>query len=202
MLLVITRIVYFITFILSFFVLSKVEVKKKIKEVKSISLILEVGAFFDILVLITSMNYSAKLMGFLYSFIFPICILFEYKLSVLKNYLLLTFILTFAVLFYWQFNILMIKKNFLFFIYFFLLIQITSISISIYKTLKYNLKLTAKNYFYHLILGLLILDLFFFFGYYKVIDFEITVWMQFLTFYLVYLNILRIAYVFYVAKNI
>lgn len=202
MLTIITRLVYFITFILSFFLLNKAEAKYKIKEVKSVSFILEVGAFFDILILITSIHTSAKSMGFLYSFIFPLCILFEQKLSAYKNYLILNFILIGAALFYWQFNVIFIKKHFLFFFYLFLLIQITAISFNIYKTFKYIIKLKASNYFYHLILGLLVLDLFFFFGYYKIIDFEISVWMLFLTFYLIYLNILRVSYIFYVAKNL
>jgi hypothetical protein len=202
MLIIVTNIIFFITFILTFVLSGKIELNKKVKELKSISFIFEIGAFFDIMIFILNKYHNAKLLGFLYSIIFPICILFEHKLSALKNYFLITFILIVVVLFYWQFNVVFIKKNFSFFFYIFLPIQITAISISVYKTLQYKIKLSARNYFYHLIVGLLVLDLFYFLGYYRVIDFEISVWMQFLTFYLIYLNIMRVSYITYVAKNL
>lgn len=176
---------------------------KKFETIAPISLFLLIGAFFDIMIFVFQRdNNSSRILAASYWIIIPINILFANKIVRINFIIILPFLLflSFFLIHYFDYNYFI--NNIDFISYPFIFLMIASIFSTIHNCFKYKKKLTAINYFYYLILCSLILDLFFFLGYYQIITFENTVWVLFFKFYLIYLNFIRAIYIFYVAKNI
>lgn len=83
-----------------------------------------------------------------------------------------------------------------------LLLLILSMIICIKRTLRIDKKLKPVNYFYYLLFGFLVLELFYFLSEYKVISFQLSFWMKFLYCYTIYQILFKSIYIFYVLKII
>ena len=198
---VITGILFFVIFILTIIIQWK---KNKIfYELKSITYILQLGSIFDIWSLFFQNQYNtAQNLVVLYSLVFTLYIfLSDFIKNDRKNILqLFLFVLIPIFCIYTDFKSIysiFFKYVFLIIVIFYLLAIITTL----YRCFQIKLRLKAINYFYFLLLGFIILDLFYFLGYYHVIDFKMSFWIIFLNFYLIYLNAIRLIYIIYVSKN-
>ena len=162
-----------------------------------------IGAFFDIMIFIYQLDYnSSRILAATYWVIIPFNILFASKISRINFIIILTFLAIISLLLIQYFNYNFFINNIESITYLFIFLMIASIFYTIHICFDYKKKLTALNYFYYLILCSLILDLFFFLGYYQIIAFENSVWVLFFKCYLIYLMFIRTVYIFYVAKNL
>lgn len=209
-LITITEIISFITFFVSVFAIGKSNKNKKLFDIKPITVVIQIEALFDIMVLfiaISNNHHNAMLnISFLYSIIYPSYVILANKLtSNRKNKAYFTtlgvvFLLLLVFTIFVDYTIL--KKIKSYFIFVCIILYLAAIITAIHRSLHFKHKLVAKNYFYYLLVGFLISDLFWFMGYYRVIDFEMTIWMQFLYFYLIFMNIIRVIYLGYVVKSL
>jgi len=205
----ITRIVYFITFFVSIIAIWKSNKNKIIFDIKPISVIIQIQAMFDVMVyfLKTANNENAMLNStFLYSMIYPTYVIFAKKIASNKKpygvFITFGIVFLFLLLFDIYVDYQLLKNNKTLLIFVSILLYLASIIITIYRSLHFKHKLVAKNYFYYLLVGFLISDLFWFMGYYRIIDFEMTIWMQFFYFYVIFMNIIRVIYIRYVVKSL
>jgi hypothetical protein len=205
----ITRIVYFITFFVSIIAIWKSNKNKIIFDIKPISVIIQIQAMFDVMVyfLKTANNENAMLNStFLYSMIYPTYVIFAKKIASNKKpygvFITFGIVFLFLLLFDIYVDYQLLKNNKTLLIFVSILLYLASIIITIYRSLHFKHKLVAKNYFYYLLVGFLISDLFWFMGYYRIIDFEMTIWMQFFYFYVIFMNIIRVIYIGYVVKSL
>lgn len=206
----ITKIICFVTFFLSVFAIWKSNKNKNLFDIKPITLVIQIEALFDIMMLfiaITNNHRNAMSnLSFLYSIIYPCYVILANKLtSNRKNQVYFTtlgvfflFLLVFTI--FVDYTIL--KKIKPYFIFVCIILYLTAIITAIYRSLHFKHKLVAKNYFYYLLVGFLISDLFYFLCEFRIIDFEMSVWMPFLYFYLIFMNIIRVIYIGYVVKSI
>lgn len=201
MFLIISDFIFIATFLVTILSNWKANKNKRLLEIAPISIILQVGAFFDIMILVFQDPNSSRLLDIFYWVAFQFTILFADKIpktwSIIVTPVLLLLSLTLIRVFDYSF----LKNDLIYFVYPLILLQICSILFTAYNSLNHKRKLTAINYFYYLLLGFLMLDLMFFLGYYHIIKFDFSIWMIFLKFYAFYLNILRVIYILYVAKN-
>ena len=199
----ISIVISLITYILNLISNWKSNSNKWIKKITPITNILQVGCIFDILLLIFNSSISSmKILGLLYTIFFPLNILLKNEFSRIKNVafqIILILISLFCVL---NVESNTIENHFNQIKYFLVILQLAAIIFSFYNSFKHKVKLNEKNYFYFLILGFVILDFFYFLGYYEIIIFDTKTWISFFTYYLLYLNLLRIIYIIYVAKHL
>jgi hypothetical protein len=205
----ITRIVYFITFFVSIIAIWKSNKNKILLDIKPISVIIQIQAMFDVMVYFfkTANNENAMLNStFLYSMIYPTYVIFAKKIASNKKpygvFITFGIVFLFLLLFDIYVDYQLLKNNKTLLIFVSILLYLASIIITIYRSLHFKHKLVAKNYFYYLLVGFLISDLFWFMGYYRIIDFEMTIWMQFFYFYVIFMNIIRVIYIRYVVKSL
>jgi hypothetical protein len=190
-----------ITLLISF--LAQFKKNKKIIEITAIGLILQFGSYFDVwsFVFRNNFNESSTLL-FLYSLVFPLFVSSSEILCRLKKEKIL-------ILLYLAIPVFCICVDYkivytFIFSYVFLIILILyfiAIIVCFWNCFKFKFKLTENNYLYFSLLGFIVLDLFYYLGFYHVIDFKMSVWMTFLNFYLIYLSLLRVVYIIYVSKN-
>lgn len=202
MLLIISDIIFITTFIVAFIVSWKEKNNKKLQEIAPISNILLIGALFDILILIFQDHNSSRVLGIFYWLVFPITVIFSKKISILKTTFVLSTILSLSLILIHFVDYDFLKNYLIYIIYPLILVIIISIMYTTENCFNYKRRLTAINYFYYLILGFMLIELFFFLCYYQIIIFNFSVWTIFLYFFIFYLNILRIIYLVYAAKNI
>ena len=205
----ITRIVYFITFFVSIIAIWKSNKNKILFDIKPISVIIQIEAMFDVMVYFFKIanNDNAILNStFLYSIIYPTCVIFAKKIAFNKKpygvFITFGIVFLFLLLFDIYVDYQLLKNNKTLLIFVSILLYLAAIIITIYRSLHFKHKLVAKNYFYYLLVGFLISDLFYFLCHYRIIDFEMTIWMQFLYFYLIFMNIIRVIYIGYVVKSL
>ena len=205
----ITRIVYFITFFVSIIAIWKSNKNKILFDIKPISVIIQIQAMFDVMVYFfkTANNENSMLNStFLYSMIYPTYVIFAKKIASNKKpygvFITFGIVFLFLLLFDIYVDYQLLKNNKTLLIFVSILLYLASIIITIYRSLHFKHKLVAKNYFYYLLVGFLISDLFWFMGYYRIIDFEMTIWMQFFYFYVIFMNIIRVIYIGYVVKSL
>jgi hypothetical protein len=190
------------TFIVAFFASIKAVKNTNYKNTLPISKILLIGGYFDLMMIFFQNDNSTRILYVLYTMSFPLFILLVNKLLKIKN---LTTLLSFFLISI--FSIYSISYNSII-VYFkytipsLLLLQIITIFICGYRSLNYKIKLMPINYFYLLVFGFVILDLFYFLGYFEVIVFNYGIWIRFLNYYLIYLTFLRLLYIIYAIKNI
>ena len=196
-----TSVVYFTIFILT--VIIQWKKNKVFKELSSITYIFQLGAIFDIWSLFFRNQYNAaQNIVFLYSLVFTLYVIFSnYINNGRKNivqFLLFILIPIFCICV--DFKLLykiLFKYVFLIILFFYLVAILTCLL----RCFQFNIKLKAVNYFFFLLLGFILIDLFYYLGFYHVIEFKMSIWMVFLNFYLIYLNVIRLIYIFYVSKN-
>ena len=206
----ILEIISFISFFVSVFAIWKSNKNKNLFDIKPITFIIQIEALFDIMALFISNTNNHRNaifnLSFLCSIIYPSYVILANKLtSNRKNKAYFTtlgvvFLFILAFIIFVDYTIL--KKNKPYFIFVCIILYLAAIITAIHRSLHFKHKLVAKNYFYYLLVGFLIIDLFWFMGYYRVIDFEMTIWMQFLYFYLIFMNIIRVIYIGYVVKSL
>jgi hypothetical protein len=81
-----------------------------------------------------------------------------------------------------------------------IMLQIFSIIACSYKVLSHKRILQPVNYLFYLLLGFLILDIFWFLGYRKIITKDFKIFMKYHYFFIYYLTIFRIIYIFFVIR--
>jgi hypothetical protein len=207
----ISIIIFFITFFVSFFAIWKSNKNKKLFDIKPITAILQIEALFDIMAYFIEISKNAhsneiQNQGFLCSLVYPSYVILANKItSSNKNKVYFTtlgvvflFLLVFTI--FVDYTIL--KKIKPYFIFVCIILYLAAIITAIYRSLHFKHKLVAKNYFYYLLVGFLISDLFYFLCQYRIIDFEMSVWMPFFYFYMIFLDIIRVIYIGYVIKSL
>jgi hypothetical protein len=176
---------------------------KILNDLTSITSILQLGAFFDIWSFVFRNNHDESLkLVFLYTILFPLhfilCYFFNNKQNLFIS-LILFFLIPFFC-FYVDYKI--IYTNFLTrWFWPILILNLIAIITSFYRCCYFKIRLKPSNYFYFLLLGFLLMNLFYYLGFYDIIDFKIKIWMIFINSYLIYLNVIRIIYIIYVSKN-
>jgi hypothetical protein len=202
MFLIISDIIFITTFIVAFLVCWRSKKNKIFLEIAPISNILLIGALFDILILIFQDHNSSRVLGIFYWLVFPTTIIFSKKIIKLETTIVVSSILLLSLILI-RFIDYDFLKNYLNYItYPLILVIIISIIHTTENCFSYKRRLKTINYFYYLILGFMVIELFFFLCYYQIIIFNFSVWSIFLYFFFIYLNILRIIYIVYVAKNL
>jgi len=196
-----TGVLYFATFILTIIIQWK---KNKVfHELNSVTYILQLGSIFDIWSLFFQDKYnSSQNLIFLYSLVFNLYVILSNQIKIDRKNSLQLLLFLFIPIFCICVDFKLINsifRNYLFLIilFFYLLAIITCLQ----RCFQFNMKLKPVNYFFFLLLGFIIIDLFYYLGFYHVIEFKMSIWMVFLNFYLGYLNVIRIIYIFYVSKN-
>lgn len=205
----ITDILFFITFLVSIFAIWKSNKNKILFDIKPISVIIQIQAMFDVMIYFFDVSNNENAIfnsTFLYSIIYPTYVIFAKKIATNKKpygvFITFGIVFLFLLLFDIYFDYQLLKNNKTLLIFVSILLYLATIIITIYRSLHFKHKLVAKNYFYYLLVGFLISDLFWFMGYYRIIDFEMSVWMPFLYFYLIFMNIIRVIYIGYVVKSL
>ncbi len=198
---VFTAVVFFAIFI--FTVIIQWKKNKILHELKNITYILQLGAIFDMWSLYFQNHYNASQnLVFLYSLVFPFYVIIsKYINNGMRNilqFLLFTLIPIFCICVDFNSIYAYLFKYVFIIIIFLYLVAITT---CLLRCFQFNIKLKAVNYFFFLLLGFIVIDLFYYLGFYHVIEFKISIWMVFLNFYLAYLNVIRLIYIFYVSKN-
>jgi len=201
MLIEIYRALYFLTFFVTIIFFQKAKFNKRLSELKSTSIIIQTGTIFDILIFFLKHENSVWSLLLFYYFLFPLCVLFSKKLTLINNYILITIILISSLLFSFniEYRILKIHINSILLIS--IVLQLSTIIVSIIRIIKFNKKHEAANFFNFILIGFIFLDLLYFLDFYDVIIFEFSIWEYFLNYFLFYLIILRLSYLFYVFKN-
>lgn len=192
--------------VISLFILTIIVGWKKSKilnDLTSITSILQLGAFFDIWSFVFRNNYNESLkLVFLYTILFPLHFILCYFINKKQN-LFVSIILFFLIpffCFYVDYKI--IYANFLnHWFWPISILNLIAIITSFYRCCHFKIRLKPSNYFYFLLLGFLLMNLFYYLGFYHIIDFKIKIWMIFINSYLIYLNAIRIIYIIYVSKN-
>ena len=205
----ITRIVYFITFFVSIIALWKSNKNRKLFDLKPITVVIQFEALSEIMmVFFTTTNNDNSIfnLSFLYSIIYPCYVILANKLtSNRKNQVYFTtlgFVFLFLLVFTIFVDYTILKKIKPYFIFVCIILYLAAIITAIYRSLHFKHKLAAKNYFYYLLVGYLISDLFYSLCEFRIIDFEMSVWMPFLYFYLIFMIIIRVIYIGYVVKSL
>lgn len=193
------NIVFFITFIITFFVNKKAEKIKQLAEISPITYIMQLDAMFDILCYFYSPYESeARTLEFLYCIIFPIGVVFYCRKSNFKNefYLIFTLILCLTVANTIRFSSIYPYK--FIYLYIDILLQFLAIIACTMNTIKHKRNIGPRNYFFYLMLGFMILDFFWFLGYHKFIKYSFINFMKYHYFFVGYFTIYRIIYIAYV----
>jgi hypothetical protein len=206
----ILSIISFITFFVSIFAIWKSNKNKNLFDIKPITVVLQIEALFDIMNLfIANTNNNRNAMfnhSFLCSIIYPSYVILANKLtSNRKNkayFTTLGVVFLFILVFIIFVDYTILKKIKPYFIFVCIILYLAAIITTIYRSLHFKHKLVAKNYFYYLLVGFLISDLFYFLCQYRLIDFEMSVWMPFFYFYVIFTAIIRLIYIRYVVKSL
>jgi hypothetical protein len=205
----ILSIISFITFFVSVFAIWKSNKNKNLFDIKPITVVIQIEALFDIMNLFianTNNNHNAMSNhSFLCSIIYPSYVIHANKLtSNRKNkayFTTLGVVFLFILVFIIFVDYTILKKIKPYFIFVCIIVYLAAIITAIYRSLHFKHKLVAKNYFYYLLVGFLISDLFYFLCQYRIIDFEMSVWMPFFYFYVIFTAIIRVIYIGYVVKS-
>ncbi len=208
-LITITEIISFIAFFVSVFAIWKSNKNRKLFDIKPITVIIQIEALFDIMVYFFEIENNTNAMlnsNFLCSIIYPSFVILANKITTNKKNKFVFLILGIVFLFSFLFDILIdyseLKKIESYFIFVCIVLYVTAIITTVYRSLDFKHKLVAKNYFYYLLVGFLISDFFYFLCEHRIIDFEMKIWMQFIYFYLILMNIIRVIYIGYVVKSL
>jgi hypothetical protein len=205
----ISIIIVFTTFFVSVFAIWKSNKNKKLFDIKPITVIIQIEALFDIMVYFFKIENNTNAMlnsNFLCSIIYPSFVILANKITTNKKNNFVFLILGIVLLFSFLFDILIdyseLKKIESYFIFVCIVLYVTAIITTVFRSLDFKHKLVAKNYFYYLLVGFLISDSFYFLCEHRIIDFEMKIWMQFIYFYLIFMNIIRVIYIGYVVKSL
>lgn len=193
-----SSITFLFTFILTFISNHYVNKDKRLYNMREISNIMQIDALFDILVSSYTQNENVRWIYLVYTIVFPLYIIFLSKTTTKKGLVSMMLVIIISLTFFYSINFYNFLPYINFYIYPTLIIHITAIGFCIYRSLHYERIFKAKNYFYYLILGFMILDLFYFLSFYNVFPAKLDVFISFAGYTLIYLNIVRVAYILYI----
>lgn len=193
-----SSVIFWVTFILTFISNHHINKDKRLYDMKEISNIMQIDALFDILVITYRQNENVRWIYLVYTLAFPLYIIFLSKNTVKKGLLSMMLVIFISLTIYYSINFYNFKPYINFYIYPTIIIHIIAIGFCIYRSVHYDRILKPKNYFYYLLLGFMILDLFYFLSFYRVFPAKLEVFLSFAEYTLIYLNILRLAYILYV----
>jgi hypothetical protein len=191
----------FFTVIIAF--VSQWKKNKNIIEITPIGFILQFGSYFDIWSFLFRNNFNlSSTLSFLYSVSFPLFLISSQILARGKKNILPVLMFFIIPVFCYFIEYKIIYRNiFPYWFLFILVLYILTIIVCFRRCFNLKFKFKPYNYFYFLLLGFVIIDLFYNLGFYQIIDFRMSIWVLFLNFFLIYLNLLRIIYIIYVSKN-
>jgi hypothetical protein len=190
----------FLSFFIAILCNYKAKNIKRLEDLKPITNILLIGALFDIITIFYQSFTAQHQMVVVYSITFPLCIILNVIFPKFKNlyYFLFVLILTIIACSYIPFPLIGNFSR-----YYFLtaiIVQILSIITCAYKVLSLKRILQPVNYFFFILLGFVILNFFWFLGYYKITYTNFKKFMEFHYYFIMYLTIFRFIYIFYIVR--
>jgi len=174
---------------------------KRLEDLKPITNILLIGALFDIITIFYQNSYTAQQQIVVVYFItFPLCIISNVIFPKFKNlyYFLFVLILTIIACNFIPFPLIGNFRRYYFITA--IIFQLLSIITCAYKVLSLKRVLQPVNYFFFIILSFVILNFFWFLGYYKITYTNFKKFMEFHHYFIIYLTIFRFIYIFYIVR--
>jgi hypothetical protein len=191
---------FFSTLVLTFISNHYAPKIKRLSELKSITNIMQIDAYFDLFVWYYKGFENLKIIVLFFSLTFPINVILNGLFPRFKNYIYfwLTLIFSFIIYYKVDYNSLGVEKgNFLIPC---ITLKLLAILVCSYNVIKHKRILQPVNYLYFLLLGFMILDFFWYLGFQNVILNNFNSFWYYHYFYVIYLMVFRFIYIYYVIK--